>query len=108
MLCDGALDPGAHWGALDVSPDAVAIAGRLRETRRIQQVGGAAYLAQLMDMASTMGRLELVGEYARAVRDAHERRTFATTCANAAAMLRCGGTVAEARRMLEEVTNGEA
>lgn len=80
-------------------PTPELVAWRLRKEGRLRQVGGATYLAQLIDCVPAAGpsRLRVA---AGIVRECWERREFARKCSAALAIVRCGGSAREAEDLL--------
>jgi replicative DNA helicase len=62
--------------------DIVSVAGKLRDRERLAQVGGSAYLAQLVDAVPSVAHLET---YARMVREKWRVRQLIATCQRVAA-----------------------
>jgi replicative DNA helicase len=62
--------------------DVVSVAGMLRDRERLAQVGGSAYLAQLVDAVPSVAHLET---YARMVREKWRVRQLISTCQRVAA-----------------------
>jgi replicative DNA helicase len=62
--------------------DIVSVAGALRDRERLTQVGGSAYLAQLVDAVPSVAHLET---YARMVREKWRVRQLIATCQRVAA-----------------------
>lgn len=62
--------------------DTVSVAGVLRDKGRLEQAGGAAYLAELVDATPAIAHVE---EHARAVREKWRLRTLIATCQRVAA-----------------------
>ena len=62
--------------------DVVSVAGMLRDRERLAQVGGSAYLAQLVDAVPSVAHIET---YARMVREKWRVRQLIATCQRVAA-----------------------
>ena len=62
--------------------DVVSVAGMLRDRERLAQVGGSAYLAQLVDSVPSVAHIET---YARMVREKWRVRQLIATCQRVAA-----------------------
>src|SRR4051812_42590401 len=62
--------------------DIVSVAGELRDRERLAQIGGSAYLAQLVDSVPSVAHLET---YARRVREKWRIRQLIVTCQRVAA-----------------------
>jgi replicative DNA helicase len=62
--------------------DVVSVAGMLRDRERLAQVGGSAYLAQLVDAVPSVAHIET---YARMVREKWRIRQLIATCQRVAA-----------------------
>ena len=62
--------------------DIVSVAGQLRDRERLTQVGGSAYLAQLVDAVPSVAHIET---YARMVREKWRIRQLIATCQRVAA-----------------------
>jgi replicative DNA helicase len=62
--------------------DVVSVAGMLRDRERLAQVGGSAYLAQLVDAVPSVAHIET---YARMVREKWRVRQLISTCQRVAA-----------------------
>jgi replicative DNA helicase len=77
--------------------DAVQVAGWLRDRQRIQQVGGAPYIGQVVDASPAVAHLEA---HARVVRDKWRVRRLIATCQRFAA--EGYGDYGEAQHFLDE------
>ena len=74
----------AMLGLLEASRavDTVSVAGVLRDRGRLEQAGGAAYLAELVDATPAVAHVE---EHARSVREKWRLRSLIATCQRVAA-----------------------
>ena len=77
-ICEAAYDLRAHGK----TPDAVSVAGWLRDHERLAQCGGATYIASLVDAVPAVAR---VADYARMVAAKANVRRVIATCQRIAA-----------------------
>jgi replicative DNA helicase len=77
-ICEAAIELTKQHKPVDI----VSVAGELRDRDRLPQVGGAAYLAQLVDAVPSVANIET---YAEMVREKWRVRTLIAKCHSAAA-----------------------